>query len=263
MLKIEQNIRVVVSKSLRTWLNDKTNDGPLVPISSTASLFDIDLKTYGCMKEILSKRFPNKKSFFKFMNHFIALGPMPNRGCMTEGEAFILVVEIVVNKILTALNLDKPDTEEDTHESRPTSMKLEVPVERGVNWNEITVRVSLMDDRDTDGNARNKFSAGSTDNESKENRKFCIEDIVKNKTRPVYTWDSLLRCSTASAIERYSEVLHRTYAATREECVEKALAADDYEFPTCKEAARRNLMNDWWTPVECDNGNRMLRFVDP
>lgn len=26
---------------------------------------------------------------------------------------------------------------------------------------------------------------------------------------------------------------------------------------------RASLKDDWWTPVECDNGNRMLRFVDP
>lgn len=123
--------------SIHEWLNDKANDGPLVPSSRTTSLLETDRNTYDCMKEILGKRFPNKKSFFKFRNNFISTCKKSDGYFRTETEAYDTVVEIIVNKILTALNLDNPDTEEDTYEPRPTSMKLEVPVDTAFNEYEI------------------------------------------------------------------------------------------------------------------------------
>lgn len=83
-------------------------------------------------------------------------------------------------------------------------------------------------------------------------RQYCIEVKVKGKAEVEGSW-----------VKRHDETLHKTYAATREECVEKALAADDYDFFPSKEVARRSLMEDGWAPVECDNGTRILLFVDP
>lgn len=117
----EQIIQEIVICSVREWLKDETNNGPLEPANTTLD-HKLGYRIRDCIRDAFRKRFPNKGLFHKLRkelaDHCFMADDKERRLYSADRDAFNVATDKLVDYILDAMNLDNTKTIEDTQDCR-------------------------------------------------------------------------------------------------------------------------------------------------